>query len=62
MSVKLIDSLDILGGQLTTLYPEKYLDDGGGMTKGRESGVRSQESECLRSHGDFEFGILPSEF
>src|SRR3982750_3954297 len=27
MSVKIIDSLDILGGQLTTLYPEKYIYD-----------------------------------
>lgn len=27
MSVKLIDSLEILGGQLTTLYPEKYIYD-----------------------------------
>src|SRR5581483_3490055 len=27
MSVKLIDSLDQLGGQLTTLYPEKYIYD-----------------------------------
>src|SRR4051812_40704233 len=27
MSVKLIDSLDVLGGQLITLYPEKYIYD-----------------------------------
>src|SRR5215217_1402710 len=27
MSVKLVDSLEILGGQLTTLYPEKYIYD-----------------------------------
>jgi thioredoxin reductase (NADPH) len=27
MSVKLIDSLDVLGGQLVTLYPEKYIYD-----------------------------------
>jgi thioredoxin reductase (NADPH) len=31
MSVKIIDSLDILGGQLTTLYPEKYIYDVGGF-------------------------------
>ena len=31
MSVKLIDSLDILGGQLTTLYPEKYIYDVAGF-------------------------------
>jgi thioredoxin reductase (NADPH) len=27
MSVKIVDSLEILGGQLTTLYPEKYIYD-----------------------------------
>ena len=31
MSVKIIDSLDILGGQLTTLYPEKLIYDVGGF-------------------------------
>src|SRR3989440_7514563 len=31
MSVKLIDSLDVLGGQLTTLYPEKYIYDVAGF-------------------------------
>src|SRR5271170_2583647 len=31
MSVKIIDSLEILGGQLTTLYPEKYIYDVGGF-------------------------------
>src|SRR4051794_20267440 len=33
MSVKLIDSLEILGGQLTTLYPEKYIYDVAGFLK-----------------------------
>jgi ferredoxin/flavodoxin---NADP+ reductase len=33
MSVKLIDSLEILGGQLTTLYPEKYIYDVAGFHK-----------------------------
>src|SRR5580692_3426188 len=33
MSVKLIDSLDMLGGQLTTLYPEKYIYDVAGFPK-----------------------------
>lgn len=33
MSVKLIDSLEILGGQLTTLYPEKYIYDVAGFPK-----------------------------
>src|ERR1700722_7123800 len=31
MSVKILDSLDILGGQLTTLYPEKFIYDVGGF-------------------------------
>src|SRR2546421_13017953 len=31
MSVKLIDSLDALGGQLVTLYPEKYIYDVAGF-------------------------------
>lgn len=33
MSVKLVDSLDVLGGQLITLYPEKYIYDVGGFPK-----------------------------
>jgi thioredoxin reductase (NADPH) len=33
MSVTLIDSLDILGGQLMTLYPEKYIYDVAGFPK-----------------------------
>lgn len=33
MSVKLIDSLDVLGGQLVTLYPEKYVYDVAGFPK-----------------------------
>lgn len=33
MSVKIIDSLEILGGQLTTLYPEKDIYDVGGFPK-----------------------------
>lgn len=31
MSIKIIDSLDILGGQLNTLYPEKYIYDVAGF-------------------------------
>jgi len=31
MSVKLLDSLEILGGQLTTLYPEKLIYDVAGF-------------------------------
>src|SRR5947207_10932164 len=33
MSVKLIDSLDVLGGQLITLYPEKFIYDVAGFPK-----------------------------
>src|SRR5215213_1739710 len=33
LSVKLIDSLEILGGQLATLYPEKYIYDVAGYPK-----------------------------
>jgi thioredoxin reductase (NADPH) len=33
MSVKLIDSLDSLGGQLTALYPEKFIYDVAGFPK-----------------------------
>ncbi len=33
MSIKLIDSLEILGGQLTTLYPEKYIYDVAGFPR-----------------------------
>jgi thioredoxin reductase (NADPH) len=33
MSVKIIDSLEILGGQLTTLYPEKHIYDVAGFPR-----------------------------
>src|SRR5947208_4754065 len=33
MSVKVVDSLDVLGGQLATLYPEKYIYDVAGFPK-----------------------------
>src|SRR5215203_2088452 len=33
MSVKIIDSLEQLGGQLVTLYPEKYIYDVAGFPK-----------------------------
>src|SRR5271169_5905648 len=33
VSIKIIDSLEILGGQLATLYPEKYIYDVGGFPK-----------------------------
>src|SRR3954468_1298702 len=33
MSVKIVDSLETLGGQLATLYPEKYIYDVPGFPK-----------------------------
>src|SRR4051794_40870154 len=33
MSVNIIDSLETLGGQLVTLYPEKYIYDVAGFPK-----------------------------
>lgn len=33
MTVKLLDSLELLGGQLTTLYPEKYIYDVAGFPR-----------------------------
>src|SRR3954469_568243 len=33
MSVKIIDSLETLGGQLVTLYPEKYIYDVAGFPR-----------------------------
>jgi thioredoxin reductase (NADPH) len=33
MSVKILDSLDVLGGQLVTLYPEKYIYDVAGFPR-----------------------------
>jgi ferredoxin/flavodoxin---NADP+ reductase len=33
MSVQIVDSLEVLGGQLATLYPEKYIYDVGGFPK-----------------------------
>src|SRR5437016_330601 len=33
MSVRIIDSLEVLGGQLITLYPEKYIYDVAGFPK-----------------------------
>src|SRR2546421_5336922 len=33
MSVKIVDSLEVLGGQLMTLYPEKYIYDVAGFPR-----------------------------
>src|SRR4051794_13413928 len=56
MSVKLIDSLEILGGQLSTLYPEKYIYDVAGFPRVLakelsnsliEQGVQYHPAVCL---------------
>src|SRR4051795_10786006 len=33
MSVKIVDSLEVLGGQLVTLYPEKFIYDVAGFPR-----------------------------
>ncbi|SEA23280.1 thioredoxin reductase (NADPH) [Thalassobacillus cyri] len=45
MSVKLIDSLPQLGGQLSALYPEKYIYDVAGFPKVRAKDLVSQLEE-----------------
>src|SRR5438045_553386 len=56
MSVKIIDSLDVLGGQLITLYPEKNIYDVAGFPKVLakdlvtnlvEQGLQYKPSVCL---------------
>src|SRR3954466_16287262 len=56
MSVKLIDSLEILGGQLSPLYPEKYIYDVAGFPRVRgkdlsnsliEQGLQYKPIVCL---------------
>src|SRR5438874_11356435 len=56
MSVKILDSLDVLGGQLITLYPEKLIYDVAGFPKVLakdlvnnliEQGLQYRPSVCL---------------
>jgi thioredoxin reductase (NADPH) len=54
MSVKLIDSLEILGGQLTTLYPEKYIYDVPGFRK-----VLSKDLAAHLIEQGMQFGAVP---
>jgi thioredoxin reductase (NADPH) len=54
LSVKLIDSLEILGGQLTTLYPEKYIYDAPGFPK-----VLAKELAARLIEQGLQFGALP---
>lgn len=54
MSVKLIDSLDVLGGQLVTLYPEKYIYDVPGFPRV----VAKHLAEQLIAQG-MQYGAIP---
>src|SRR5260221_5501975 len=54
MSVKLIDSLEILGGQLTTLYPEKYIYDVPGFRK-----ILSKDLAAQLIEQGMQFGAMP---
>jgi thioredoxin reductase (NADPH) len=54
MSVKLIDSLEILGGQLTTLYPEKYIYDVPGFRR-----ILSKDLAAQLIEQGMQFGALP---
>src|SRR5258706_14102157 len=54
MSVKLIDSLEILGGQLTTLYPEKYIYDVPGFRR-----ILSKDLSAQLIDKWMQFGSVP---
>jgi thioredoxin reductase (NADPH) len=54
LAVKLIDSLEILGGQLTTLYPEKYIYDTPGFPR-----ILAKELAARLIEQGLQFGALP---
>jgi ferredoxin/flavodoxin---NADP+ reductase len=54
MTVKIIDSLDVLGGQLITLYPEKYIYDVAGFPRV----VAKHLAEQLVKQG-LQYGAVP---
>src|SRR3954452_10912497 len=54
MSVKLIDSLEILGGQLTTLYPEKYIYDVPGFPR-----ILSKDLAASLIEQGLQYGAVP---
>src|SRR3954469_4195477 len=57
MSVKLIDSLEILGGQLMTLYPEKYIYDVAGFPKVLSKDLSiNLEKQALQYNADVRLG------
>lgn len=74
MSVRIIDSLPELGGQLTALYPEKYIYDMPGYAKVLakdlaramiEQGLQfsaetalGQTAETLTEHGDLDYEVV----
>src|SRR3981189_2954078 len=51
LKVKIIDSLEELGGQVTALYPEKYIFDVAGFPKiyGKDL-VKNQLEQALQYH------------
>src|SRR5437667_9241518 len=54
MSVKIIDSLEALGGQLVTLYPEKYIYDVAGFP----SVLAKDLANSLTEQG-MQYGAIP---
>jgi ferredoxin/flavodoxin---NADP+ reductase len=50
LSVKIIDSLELLGGQLVTLYPEKYIYDVAGFPKILAKDLAQQLIEQVRRY------------
>src|SRR5690348_7727174 len=54
MSVKLIDSLEVLGGQLSTLYPEKYIYDAPGFPR-----ILAKELAARLIEQGLQFGATP---
>lgn len=54
MSVKIIDSLEELGGQLTALYPEKWIYDVGGFPK-----IKAKDLAAGLIEQGLQFGATP---
>jgi len=54
MSVKIVDSLEVLGGQLMTLYPEKYIYDVAGFPR-----VLAKELATRLIEQGMQYGAVP---
>ena len=54
MSVKIVDSLEVLGGQLMALYPEKFIYDVAGFPK-----VTAKELVNQLAEQGLQFGAVP---